>query len=58
VVRLVTREDIIDKLVYIAINPVKDGLVERVSVPAGTYWLRRFVGIDVETVAEDREKSN
>jgi putative transposase len=31
VVRLETREDLIDKLVYIATNPVKDGLVERVD---------------------------
>ncbi len=30
VVRLETREDLIEKLVYIATNPVKDGLVERV----------------------------
>ncbi len=29
VVRLETREDLIEKLVYIATNPVKDGLVER-----------------------------
>lgn len=31
VVRLESREDVIDKLVYIATNPVKDGLVERVE---------------------------
>jgi putative transposase len=31
VVRLENREDLIDKLVYIATNPVKDGLVERVD---------------------------
>lgn len=31
VVRLVTREDVINKLVYIATNPVKAGLVERVE---------------------------
>ena len=31
VVRLETREDLINKLVYIATNPVKDGLVERVK---------------------------
>ena len=31
VVRLETREDLINKLVYIATNPVKDGLVERVD---------------------------
>lgn len=31
VVRLESREDVIDKLVYIATNPVKDGLVERVA---------------------------
>src|SRR5262245_22159245 len=31
VVRLGNREDLIDKLVYVATNPVKDGLVERVD---------------------------
>jgi REP element-mobilizing transposase RayT len=31
VVRLETREDVINKLVYIATNPVKDDLVERVE---------------------------
>jgi hypothetical protein len=31
VVRLTTRESVIDKLVYIATNPVKDGLVETVD---------------------------
>ncbi len=31
VVRLETRDDLIDKLVYVATNPVKDGLVERVE---------------------------
>ena len=30
VVELVTADDLLDKLVYIATNPVKDGLVERV----------------------------
>ncbi len=30
VIEVVTREDLLDKLVYIATNPVKDGLVERV----------------------------
>jgi len=30
VVRLVGRDDVIDKLVYTAINPVKDGLVDRI----------------------------
>jgi putative transposase len=30
VVRLVDREDVMDKLVYTAINPVKDGLVDKV----------------------------
>jgi hypothetical protein len=30
VVRLVGREDVIDKLVYTATNPVKDGLVDKV----------------------------
>jgi REP element-mobilizing transposase RayT len=30
IVRLVDRNDVIDKLVYAATNPVKDGLVERV----------------------------
>jgi REP element-mobilizing transposase RayT len=31
VVKLVGREDVMDKLVYTAINPVKDGLVDRVD---------------------------
>ena len=31
VVKLVGREDVIDKLVYTATNPVKDGLVDRVD---------------------------
>jgi hypothetical protein len=31
VVKLVGREDVMDKLVYTAINPVKDGLVDRVG---------------------------
>lgn len=30
VVEVLTREDVLEKLVYIATNPVKDGLVERV----------------------------
>ncbi|MEO7733083.1 MAG: hypothetical protein ABIY55_19125, partial [Kofleriaceae bacterium] len=30
VVRLVDREDVMDKLVYTATNPVKDGLVDKV----------------------------
>lgn len=29
-IELVTREDLLDKLVYVATNPVKDGLVEKV----------------------------
>jgi hypothetical protein len=29
VVKLVSREDVMDKLVYTAINPVKNGLVDR-----------------------------
>jgi putative transposase len=43
VVRLLTREDIIDKLVYIAINPVKDGLVERVSEWPGASGYRALM---------------
>jgi hypothetical protein len=31
VVRLVGRDDVMDKLVYTATNPVKDGLVDRVD---------------------------
>lgn len=40
VVRLVDREDVLDKLVYAATNPVKDGLVDRVDHWPGVNGLR------------------
>ncbi|HTL33138.1 MAG TPA: hypothetical protein VL326_08435 [Kofleriaceae bacterium] len=43
VVRLQSREDIIDKLVYIATNPVKDGLVERVEEWPGANGYRALL---------------
>jgi hypothetical protein len=56
VVRLETREALIDKLVYIATNPVKhayraarQALLAGIPIPfpPGTYWLRRFVRVAV-----------
>jgi hypothetical protein len=43
VVRLVGRDDVMDKLVYTAINPVKDGLVDRVDHWPGVNGLRALV---------------
>jgi putative transposase len=43
VVRLETRDDVIDKLVYIASNPVKDGLVERVDEWPGASGYRALL---------------
>ncbi len=43
VVRLETREDLINKLVYIATNPVKDGLVARVDDWPGASGYRALV---------------
>jgi putative transposase len=43
VVRLETREDVINKLVYIATNPVKDGLVERVDDWPGSSGYRALL---------------
>jgi hypothetical protein len=43
VVRLETREALIDKLVYIATNPVKDGLVERVDDWPGSSGYRALL---------------
>lgn len=43
VVRLPTREALIDKLVYIATNPVKDGLVERVDEWPGAAGYRALM---------------
>ena len=43
VVRLETREDLINKLVYIATNPVKDGLVERVDDWPGSSGYRALL---------------
>jgi REP element-mobilizing transposase RayT len=43
VVRLETREALVDKLVYIATNPVKDGLVERVDDWPGSSGYRALL---------------
>ena len=43
VVRLETREDVINKLVYIATNPVKDDLVERVDEWPGASGYRALM---------------
>jgi len=43
VVRLETRDDLINKLVYIATNPVKDGLVERVDDWPGSSGYRALL---------------
>jgi putative transposase len=43
VVRLETREDLINKLVYIATNPVKDGLVEKVDQWPGASGYRALM---------------
>ena len=43
VVRLETREDLINKLVYVATNPVKDGLVERVDDWPGSSGYRALL---------------
>lgn len=43
VVRLVGRDDVMDKLVYTAINPVKDGLVDRVDHWPGVNGLRALI---------------
>jgi putative transposase len=43
VVRLETREDLINKLVYVATNPVKDGLVERVADWPGSSGYRALL---------------
>ncbi len=44
VVRLVNREDVIDKLVYTATNPVKDGLVDKVHHWPGVNGLNALLG--------------
>ena len=43
VVRLETREDLINKLVYVATNPVKDGLVARVDDWPGSSGYRALL---------------
>jgi len=43
VVEIVTREDLLDKLVYIATNPVKDGLVDRVHHWPGPKFLQALL---------------
>jgi putative transposase len=44
VVRLVDREDVMDKLVYTATNPVKDGLVDKVHHWPGVNGLAALLG--------------
>jgi REP element-mobilizing transposase RayT len=44
VVRLENREDVVNKLVYIATNPVKDGLVARVDDWPGASGYRALLG--------------
>ena len=43
VVEMLTREDLLDKLVYIATNPVKDGLVEKVHHWPGPKFLHALL---------------
>jgi REP element-mobilizing transposase RayT len=43
VVEVMTAEDLLDKLVYIATNPVKDGLVEKVHHWPGPPFLRALL---------------
>lgn len=43
VVEMITAEDLLDKLVYIATNPVKDGLVEKVHHWPGPQFLRALL---------------
>src|SRR5262245_43907358 len=43
VVRLESRDDLIDKLVYVATNPIKDGLVERVDEWPGSSGFRALM---------------
>src|SRR5206468_10929665 len=44
IVHLATREDVLDKLVYVATNPVKDQLVERVHHWPGVNGLAALLG--------------
>jgi REP element-mobilizing transposase RayT len=43
VIELVTREDLLDKLVYTATNPVKDGLVEKVHHWPGPNFVKALL---------------
>lgn len=43
VIEVTTREDLLDKLVYIATNPVKDGLVEKVHHWPGPNFLKALL---------------
>ena len=43
-VEVLTREDLLDKLVYTATNPVKDGLVEKVHHWPGPKFLNALLG--------------
>lgn len=54
VVRMETREDVINKLVYIATNPVKDGLVARVDDWPGASGFRALVNGEVLTATRPK----
>jgi hypothetical protein len=54
VVRLINREDVIARLVYIATNPVKDGLVERVADWPGANGYRALVTGEVITATRPK----
>jgi hypothetical protein len=54
VVRIETRDDVINKLVYIATNPVKDGLVARVADWPGANGFRALVTGEVLTATRPK----
>lgn len=54
IVRLVDAGDVVDKIVYAAINPVKDHLVERVADWPGVNGLAAFVSGQAITVRRPR----
>jgi REP element-mobilizing transposase RayT len=54
IVRLAERADVLDKLVYAATNPVKDGLVERVHHWPGVNGLSALLNERVVTVKRPR----
>jgi len=43
VIEVVTRDDLLDKLVYVATNPVKDGLVEKVHHWPGPNFIKALL---------------